>query len=149
MCLRPPQDEADKQPSACPLDSFPARYAVDRDELSLDRLLYSARPRGSGDERRLVMVVRTQIHLALVLGLKLDHELRRLRLVRFKARRISIVPVRHADDFAHASISRLIGIEWFQDVKSMAIEEECVFPEQPCQLRHRGVIRGHLLGFKL
>jgi len=28
MCLRPPQDEADKWPSACPLDSFPARYAV-------------------------------------------------------------------------------------------------------------------------
>ena len=75
------------------------------------------------------MAVLTQIHHALVLGLELDHEFRRLRLMRLKARRIGIVPVRHADDFAHASISRLIGIDWFQDVKSMAVEEECVFPE--------------------
>src|SRR5262245_2612519 len=69
--------------------------------------------------------------------------------MRLETWRIAVVPVCQTDDLAHMSSTRLFGIERLQDIEPIAIEEERVFPEQPCQLRHRGVIRGNLLGFEL
>jgi hypothetical protein len=64
-----------------------------------------------------------------VLGLKLDYEFSGYRLVRLQARRISIIPVRHADHLTHVSLTWLIRIHRFHDVEPIAVEEECVFSE--------------------
>src|SRR5262245_13310591 len=69
--------------------------------------------------------------------------------MRLETWRIAVVPVCQTDDLAHMSSTRLFGIERLQDIEPIAIEKERVFSKQPRQLRHRGVIRGNLLGFEL
>src|SRR5262245_15785948 len=79
----------------------------------------------------------------------MDDGIRGLGLVRLKARRISIVPPRQVHDLARAYVRRCGGLGRFQNVQSLAVEEEGVFPEQPCQLRNYGMVFGNRLGLEL
>jgi hypothetical protein len=86
--------------------------------------------------------------LELVPQSKRDDDIRRFGFVKVKASRIVVAPAGEVHDLGMVSC-RPAGLDRLHDTEPVAVEEECMLPEQFIELRNHGVVIGDGPGFEL